>query len=204
MTSLRQRQKSALERRDRHRWPGVGVDHAGRLRPRLVDRAVDHIASLVDPIAQRTEIRRWQDVAGGWQACRSARTGAACTTPSRWRATTWVHSPPLRRSRVGYTRHPGAHDRRHSRYRAARPVARATPGTTCHAIPRGDGSTGTASADRIPAPGERCAAPCFARVCRAAGRSAAVVALPCIDCRGASARSRCVWLPDQFLKISRL
>ena len=46
---LRQRQKPALHRRDRHAGTRVRVDHASNVRPRRVDRAVDHVAGLVDP-----------------------------------------------------------------------------------------------------------------------------------------------------------
>ena len=47
---LRQRQQPALHRRDRHAGARVGVQHAGNVRPRLVDRAVDHIAGVVDAV----------------------------------------------------------------------------------------------------------------------------------------------------------
>src|SRR4051812_25483513 len=48
--SLRQRQQPALHGRHRDAGPGVGVQHAFDLRPRLVDRAVDHVAGLVDAV----------------------------------------------------------------------------------------------------------------------------------------------------------
>ena len=47
---LRQRQQPAFHRRHRHAGAGVGVQHAGDIRPRLVDRAVDHVARLVDAV----------------------------------------------------------------------------------------------------------------------------------------------------------
>ncbi len=47
---LRQRQQAAFHRRHRDAGAGVGVQHACDLRPRLVDRAVDHVAGLVDAV----------------------------------------------------------------------------------------------------------------------------------------------------------
>ena len=47
---LRQRQKPAFHRRYRDAGAGMGVEHAGDVRPRLVDGAMDHIAGLVDAV----------------------------------------------------------------------------------------------------------------------------------------------------------
>ena len=47
---LRQRQEPARHRRHRHAGAGVGVQHALHFGPRLVDRAVDHVAGFVDAV----------------------------------------------------------------------------------------------------------------------------------------------------------
>jgi hypothetical protein len=46
-----QRQEVALRRCDGHAGAGMGVDHRRHLRPRLVDRAMDHMTGLVDPVS---------------------------------------------------------------------------------------------------------------------------------------------------------
>jgi hypothetical protein len=47
---LRQRQQPAFHRRYRNAGTGMGVQHAGDVRPRLVDRAVDHVTRFVDAV----------------------------------------------------------------------------------------------------------------------------------------------------------
>ncbi len=47
---LRHRQEPALHRRNRHAGPCMGVQHASDVLPRLVDRAVNHIARDIDAV----------------------------------------------------------------------------------------------------------------------------------------------------------
>ena len=47
---LRQWQESALHRRHRHARPRMRMQHAGDIRPRLVDGAVNHITGDIDAI----------------------------------------------------------------------------------------------------------------------------------------------------------
>lgn len=58
---LCQGQQAALERRHRHRRPTVRMDHAGDVRARCMDRAVDDVARLVDAVVQIAEIGLGQD-----------------------------------------------------------------------------------------------------------------------------------------------
>jgi hypothetical protein len=47
---LRQRKQPARHRRYRYAGTGMGMEHAGDVRPRLVDRAVDHVTRFVDAV----------------------------------------------------------------------------------------------------------------------------------------------------------
>ena len=58
---LRDRQQAAFAARTPPSRPSVGVDHAGHVGARAVDRAVDHVARPVDAVVERAEVGLGED-----------------------------------------------------------------------------------------------------------------------------------------------